>query len=88
MSNTRQECEQKSLKDYAGSIQEAASTLGLTDESQPKRDSLRDRLRYSMNRIQKQASKSEAMQELDYLFNKNPETARIFELMEILKHEI
>ncbi len=55
------------------------------DTSMPRRPGLRERLRTNLRFAREQVQKTEMMNELEYLLEKNPEVARILELMEEVK---
>lgn len=68
------------------------SNIGMIDRGARKssldRIPLRDRIHTKINRIHRDSFELDALKELDMLLDKNPEVARILELIEILEHYI
>jgi len=58
-------------------------TRGLDDN--PCRIFLRERIHGQRHRAQQEARRAEALQELEYLFEKHPEVARILDLLDQVK---
>ena len=52
---------------------------GLSEAAQP---GLRERVAMNLNRAQQEARRSDVLHELQYLLDKNPEVARILDLLE------
>ncbi len=61
------------------------STLSQAGYAEPARPGLRERVAADLRHAQRNASKENALHELTYLLDKNPEVARILDLMEVVR---
>jgi hypothetical protein len=64
-----------------------ANAVGYGHSPEPKQPSLRERISNRKHHAIREQVNSDRLQELEYLFDKHPEVARIFELLDMLKLE-
>jgi len=64
---------------------QAQGMVGRNETSEPAQESMRERFQYRLSRATREARSKERLEELLYLLDKNPEVARILELIESLQ---
>lgn len=62
-----------------------AQTPGYAEALQPARETLIGRIRNQVSRCSREARKAKQYKELQYLLDKNPEVARILELLDVVQ---
>ncbi len=78
--------QKNSLYEQAEAIQFKTQGLaGKTETAEPCKTSMKERLESNLYQAKKQSRKREQLEELLYLLDKNPEVARILELVESLQ---
>lgn len=86
MNNLQEEMLAKKLAYEASQIQTqghcADSTSGLIGNPMPSRVGIRERVNAQLHRAQQESNRASRLHELAYLLEKNPEIARILDLVE------
>ena len=87
MNGATQPCSPRLEELQKANMQAQSSGLGCgqvgSTLSQPAQPGLRERVAMNLNRAQQEARRAEVLHELQYLLDKNPDIARILDLLEV-----
>lgn len=83
------------IKERIEKMQAATGTIGyapktphgLQQECEPVQEGLTERFRSNLRRVNREKRKADRLEELVYLLEKNPEIARILDLVDALGHD-
>jgi hypothetical protein len=79
---TEQQEKLAAMDNVQGAKSTGATTLGY--DANPKRDSMTERFRHQIRRASRERSRTSQLEELVFLLDKNPEIARILDLIDAI----